>query len=600
MCGIIGATKGGLEIRDFNAARETQHHRGPDYIGTFEDQNVLISHLLLAIRGDIRESIQPVMNEESPWVLAFNGQLYNTAAIQRDLGVTGVATTVDTLLLFRLIKKHGWDFARHIHGMFAIALYNKAEKVLRLYRDQSGQKNLYYAFVNGKFVFASELKAILKFPFIKRDLDLLAIEVATSIGYVPGNRTFISDVRKLHPSEVMTFDMNTSLLSSELFISSGESEYDRLSPGEAISQTIVDHLQSKREISINLSGGLDSSLIFYESVRAGRTIHAFSTTFEGGDESHNADAFLAEKLAKDFNQEFTPIQITKESYLRNFINAYKAIEEPNYNISVPIYYQTACIEGIHGQGLRVVLSGDGGDELFGGYPHYRLIQRVENYKRLLTSYGVNVIKSVRNNDDTDYSEISDIFLHFRGLPSTFSTKNTKSNVRKYLKETTDLLLPIYSKKTDDVYRAMLLDRFFWLASENFIRSDKLYMSQSMEMRCPLAYTPLRTYMDTHISSKQYISADSNKIFLREIYDQKLPQYISKRKEKTGWRAPVKAWYDDTYKEHFLDILSAVEHKNEIIDWKKIKQVVERDEKWPGKALHFYLSLAILMHEYELV
>lgn len=599
MCGIIGVTKKDHAIGRFSEAQRSISHRGPDHTGTFEDEHIAISHLLLAIRGDIGESVQPVFRTGSPWVLAFNGQLYNTASMRTKLKSVP-ATSVDTVLLYALIEQYGWHFIEHIHGMFAIAIYNREEKELRLYRDQSGQKNLYYCEHGGRFHFASEMKALLEMSAVPRRIDGNALAVAASLGYIPGSLTLVAGIRKVQPSEEITFDLATDTLTSRLFVSTGDEEYSHLGPQEAVAQTIADHLQSKRHISMNLSGGLDSSLIFHEAVRHGTALHAFSTRFDISAASYNDDADLAERLAREYGQEFTPINITKGSYLRHFIESYKAIEEPNYNISVPVYHETAMTEGIRGKGLRVVLSGDGGDELFGGYSTYAKIKRIQRFKHLLSPYGVDLYKWARSGRWVDYRDIPEVFFEFRSFKKHWLAEQPdERSVRTYLKESADPLLHAYrAHEGDDVQSLMLIDRYFWLASENFIRSDKLYMSQSMEMRCPLSYTPLRTYMDKRLTSNDYTSAQLNKVFLRNLYAEKLPSYITKRKDKTGWRAPVQVWYDASFKKLFLDILSSVEDRD-YVDWKRLKREVEETDAWPGKTIHLYLSLAILIQEWGL-
>lgn len=598
MCGILGTTTKNTPV---HAGIKAIVHRGPDFDGIYVNEHIEIRHLLLAIRGGVQDSTQPVFTENSPWVLAFNGQLYNTSALRKTLGINAPRSEIDTILLYALISQYGWKFIEHIQGMFAIALYNKTENILKLYRDQSGQKNIYYTASPHGFSFCSEIKGLIALHPELQTIDELGLSLSTSIGYIPGHRTLIKNIYKLNPSEEVVYDLSQKQIERYTFVSKAENYYSETCRVEDVMSFVVtEHLQSNRDISINLSGGLDSSLIFHEAVQHGCTLDAFSTRFEINEGNYNTDADLAERLAKDYKQRFTPITITRASYLEHLVDSYKTIEEPNFNISLPIYYQTARAEGINGRGLRVVLSGDGGDEVFGGYPHYAKMQRIESFKKILGPTFVNLYKRLRDKKVIDYREVAEAFLAFRAL----SPNHQKSNVpidtlKEYLKTVTDPLIKNYKMKNDEVYLLMLFDRFVWLANENFIRSDKIYMSQSMEMRCPLAYQPFRTYMDTHIKSSEYISAQQNKLFLRRLYEGKLPDYITKRKEKTGWRAPVAHWYDKAYKDKFLEIISAVEYSNSGIDWKSVKNSLERSERWPGKGIHLYLSLALLIDTFKL-
>ncbi len=594
MCGILGTTTQSPSQEGV----KTLLHRGPDYQSTYTDKNITLHHVLLAIRGAVTDSGQPVTEDTSPWVLVFNGQLYNTATLRSLLGTNTPHTDVDTLLLYALIKKVGWHFIEHIQGMFAIALYNKQEGVVRLYRDQSGQKNLYYTIRPTGLSFASEIKALQSIHSDLHTIDREALVLSEFVGYIPGHRTLVAHISKLEPSEELTYTIARRSLTKRMFVVKGAAEFEGLSPEEALTRTVQDHLQSNRDIAINLSGGLDSSLLFHEAVRDGRSVHAFSTRFEVSESTYNTDADLAERLANEYTQEFTPIIITKESYRSHFEKAYSCIEEPNFNISLPTYYQTARTEGIQGAGLRVVLSGDGGDELFGGYPHYETTRRYHTLRSFLGTPLFNALKRYRTGESIDYENVVAVFLKERKI-QRWKNAEVRKQVENTLQSYVAPYLTQYGHKKHPVYDAMLLDRYVWLAEENFIRSDKLYMSQSMEMRCPLAYTPLRSYMDTHIKNNDYISPKENKLFLRRMYDGKLPGYITKRPDKTGWRAPVQVWYDASYKKMFLDILSSVPHTQDVIDWKMLEKRVEEKETWPGKSIHLYLSLALLIKTYNL-
>jgi len=597
MCGIIGTS---TNVSGREKAAKLIVHRGPDFQGIYSDDLIDIRHFLLAIRGVVDDSTQPVFSAHSPWVLVFNGQLYNTRHIKKALSTDAPNTEVDTTLIYALIERFGWHFIEYIQGMYAIALYNKSEGILRLYRDQAGQKNLYYTTTHEGISFCSEIKGLVSLHPELHTIDELGVSLAQTIGYIPGERTLIRNINKLNPSEELTYDLRKKELSRRTFKTTGSSYYGSLKPDEVMHMVIAEHLQSKRNIAINLSGGLDSSLIFHEAVTQGYTIDAFSTHFDIHFGNYNTDATLAKKLALEYGQRFTPIEITASSYLDHLIDSYKIIEEPNFNISVPIYYQTTRTEGVNGHGLRVMLSGDGGDELFGGYPHYAKMNRIETFISLCGPHVVNLYKRIRDKRYVDYRDVVEVFLSFRTL-SPLNTFNAHAleTIQEYLRKVTHELLENYGSKTDGVYQLMLFDRFVWLASENFIRSDKLNMSQSMEMRCPLAYQPLRTYMDGYISSDDYISEKQNKLFLRRLYENKLPAYIVKRADKTGWKAPVEHWYDAKYKTRFLDILSSVENSNTFVDWRMIKKMVEKKDTWPGKKIHLYLSLAILINDFKL-
>jgi len=594
MCGINGFSF--TSLHKINEMNNTLTHRGPDYAGTYCDEDISIGHVLLSIRDSVANSKQPFHRDDSEWILAFNGQIYNTnEIINTHLSNRENISNLDTELLYALIQKYGWNFIDKIQGMFAIALYNKNEKIVKIYRDPSGQKNLYYYFDNNQFIFSSEIKAILLHQ-ISKNVKEDAISIACTIGYIPGQYTLFKDLYKLLPSECVTYNFKKKNIEKKFYKSSFSYEYSK---HNILSKVIEEHLQSRVNISLNLSGGLDSSLILHEASKLNYKLDTYTTYFDINKEHIlNEDAILARKLSKDYNTNHSEIFITKDSYFENFIEAYELIEEPNYNISLPIYLQTAKQEGIHGDKKRVVLSGDGGDEVFSGYPYYLENNRYDFLIKYMSAYIFNKLKN-KGKTSYRYQNIPERWFSFKNLGNEFlkSDKNLAPAIN-YISKIYEDYNKLYGVKKSSVHSMMLLDRVIWLASENFIRSDKLFMSQSLELRSPLSYMPLRHFFDNNLNKHEYISKEYNKIFLRNHYQNTLPEYIMNKK-KSGWRAPIDIWYDKKYKDLFLDTFSSVENSSSLIDWTKVKSQVYKKETWPGKNIHLYFSLAILSSKYKL-
>lgn len=502
--------------------------------------------------------------------------------------------SLDTALIFGLIERYGWDFISRIHGMFAIALYNSQEGVMRLYRDPSGQKLLYYYEKDGRFLMSSEIRGLIAAGGIDRTVDTESISVAAALGYIPGDKTIYAHIKKLPPSTVLTYDLKTQSHSVSLYESHAPGYFpDDLSA--ACRQLVDEHLQSKAKIAINLSGGLDSSMLLHEIAGSGRTIDTYSTSFEGEVGALNDDAEIAARLATDYGATHHPLLITKEAYRAVFRESYATIEEPNFNISVPVYYLTARHEGITGDRNRVMLSGDGGDEVFGGYPHYLRNRRDDLLIKLYGKRLFNAVRNLRNHtDNLDFSHPSDRWYFYKFFREQHLGSVPEFSVSSYARETANPYLAAYAPGVRGILGSMLMDRIMWLAGENFIRSDKLYMSQSIEMRCPLSYHPFREYLDARLTDRDYIDQTANKIALRRHYAGRLPDYVTKRTSKTGWRAPVSAWYDQDMKKLFLEEVSAARSRSVgLIDWIAIERQIEATDAWPGKQMHFYVSLATL-------
>lgn len=591
MCGIYGFV--GNDTERLTRAAHALSHRGPDFAGSFVDGQVALGHRLLSIRDNDVISRQPIERAGSPWVLIFNGQLYNMDAMKRELSSSYANTALDTTILYALIEKHGWDFITHIHGMFAIALYHKTERIIRLYRDQAGQKPIYYT-TEGGFAFASEMRGLEELASLPRTIDTEALSVACMLGYIPGTATLLSSVRKVAPSERVTYHLDTRAVTRDTFVSRGEGHFEG-SFDDVIQKLITEHLASKSQVALNLSGGLDSSLILHEAMRAGYAIDSYTTAFDIAEGPYNRDAELATRLAADYGTRHTQLHIDANAYKAAFHESYATVEEPNFNISVPIYYLMAQREGVHGDALRVILSGDGGDELFCGYPYYLRNLRDERLMRAFTPALFNMVRNARNHlPGFQFERDTDRWLYYRHFHASYTAQSgTLRDTLEYVRRESATYLDAYRLKDSGLYGSMSMDRLMWLAGENFIRSDKLFMSQSAEMRNPLAYQPFRTYVDRLLTEADYLAPGANKRYLRERYEGKLPDYITKREDKTGWRAPVASWYDPSFKELFLaPVVEAREKSSGLINWARVEEDIRATQDWPGKYLHFYVTLAI--------
>ncbi len=587
MCGVngyIGDDPAALEAMNAEIA-----HRGPDFSGHYKHGRVHLGHLLLSIRESAELSQQPYQKKGSPWVLVFNGQIYNTRSLAQVHHIP--FSDLDTAMLYDLIEKKGWDFVQHVHGMFAIALYNEKEGMLRLYRDTAGQKPLYFT-TTLPFAFSSELSPLVKL-ISSRTIDAEGLMLAGALGYIPGTKTLFSSISKVDAGEVVTVHEDGTM--SRSYFSPQFDEPLEGTPKEVLERVVTEHLQSKQKVALNLSGGLDSSVLLHEMKEAGHTLTTYTTAFEGAGESFNDDAAIAKKLARDYGTKHTEILISKDVYLDNFIRSYERLEEPNYNISLPTYLEVARREGASGDGNRVILSGNGGDEVFGGYRYYAESVRYQYLMNRISSPLFNIGKWIRSGSYFDYASPVERWLAFK-MFKLDGVHIDKQRVSQYLK---DIASARSLRFGDPVRDMMLLDRAVWLTGESFMQADKLFMTHSLEVRAPLAYEPLRHYFDKRLTTKDYVSEGSNKALLRHTYKNLLPDYIIERKQKTGWRSPVRPWYaeDRRFKSLFVSILDGAK-RGGMVKWDSLRTEVLARDTWPGKYMFLYLSLAILSKKYD--
>lgn len=587
MCGVNGYI--GDDPATLVAMNAAIAHRGPDYSGHYQHGRVHLGHLLLSIRESAELSRQPFQKKGSPWVLVFNGQIYNTRSLAQVHHIP--FSDLDTTMLYDLIEKKGWDFVRHVHGMFAIALYNEKERMLCLYRDSGGQKPLYFT-TTLPFAFSSELSPLVKI-IASRTIDREGLMLAGALGYIPGTKTLFTSIEKVDAGEAVTVHDDGTIARS--YFSPVFDEPLKGSTKEVLEHTVTEHLQSKQKVALNLSGGLDSSLLLHEMKNAGHSLNTYTTAFENAGESFNDDAAIARLLAKDYGTRHTEILISKDVYLDNFIRSYERLEEPNYNISLPTYLEVARREGASGDGNRVILTGNGGDEVFGGYRYYAESVRYQFLINRISSPLFNIGKWIRTGSYFDYASPVERWLAFK-MFELDGMHIDKQRVSQYLKDIASARSLAFG---DPVRDMMLLDRALWLAGESFMQADKLFMTHSLEVRAPLAYEPLRHYFDQHLTAKEYLSEGSNKAHLRHTYKNLLPDYVIERKQKTGWRSPVRPWYreDPRFKSLFVSLLDGAK-RGGVVKWDELRKEVLSRDTWPGKYMFLYLSLAILSKKYD--
>lgn len=475
--------------------------------------------------------------------------------------------------------------------MFAIALYNEKERKLCLYRDSGGQKPLYFT-TTLPFAFSSELSPLVKI-IASRTIDREGLMLAGALGYIPGTKTLFTSIAKVDAGEVVTVREDGAITRS--YFSPVFDEPLEGSTKEVLEHTVAEHLQSKQKVALNLSGGLDSSLLLHEMKSAGHSLTTYTTAFENAGESFNDDAAIARHLAKDYGTRHTEILISKDVYLNNFIRSYERLEEPNYNISLPTYLEVARREGASGDGNRVILSGNGGDEVFGGYRYYAESVRYQYISNRISSPLFNIGKWIRTGSYFDYASPVERWLAFK-MFRLDGMHIDKQRVSRYLKDITSARSITFG---DPVRDMMLLDRALWLAGESFMQADKLFMTHSLEVRAPLAYEPLRHYFDQRLTTKDYLSEGSNKAHLRHTYKNLLPDYVIERKQKTGWRSPVRPWYreDPRFKSLFVSIIDGAK-RGGAVKWDELRTEVLSRDTWPGKYMFLYLSLAILSKKYD--
>ncbi|MBM3281250.1 MAG: asparagine synthase (glutamine-hydrolyzing) [Candidatus Harrisonbacteria bacterium] len=553
MCGINGYSFSDNDlIRRMNKATK---HRGPDGEGVFVNEDISFGHNLLSITDTPLHSHQPFVSEDKKRVLVYNGEIYNyrnlRSVLEKKYSIN-FKTDCDTEVLFWGICKEGINFLSRVNGMYAFAFYNAEEKKIILSRDPSGIKPLYYYTSKSHLFFSSEIKGLFASE-AERTLDYDGFSLYYFLGYIPGERTLIKNIKKLTPGEVIEYDLikNTLVKKKVLLLNKKETK-EKSAPSEirnTISEAVERHLIGLRPFGMYLSGGLDSSIIFYELVKSGKKCITYTTRFEAKDYKYNEDANIAQRFSEDLGIEHRELYVTEKDFIRDYEESISTIEEPRYNPSIGAYFALARLAA---KESTVIVNGSGGDELFFGYPKYMESRKISDK---LSKYGNNLaqilflshfIKSgfIKNIPDffnfLQLNKPLDRWVYLNRINSTPFKNGFHSQSLKTVRDLLMKELPLFSSD-DTENNIAILDRIFWLANEEFIRTDKITMHFGMEGRFPLLDKEV-VDLAYNIPSRQKLVNGNLKALLKESYKDKLPDYIINKK-KTGWTAPVAEWME---------------------------------------------------------
>ena len=587
MCGILGfLTPRVADIPDLavlRSMRDSLVHRGPDDSGEFirpvDDRGpfVFLGHRRLSII-DLAGGHQPLSNEnETVWVI-FNGEIYNFLELRSRLEALGhrFRTNSDTEVVVHAYEEYGERCFRHFNGMFAIGIWDETRRRLLLARDRFGKKPLYYSFVKGNFLFASELKALIAYPNFSRQINPLSFTKYLFFEYVPSPHTIFKEANKLPPASYLIFEKNgIRVIEFWSPFDSGKIA-EQLSEGEIeakivelLRQSVRRRLISDVPLGVFLSGGIDSSAItaFAQEEVPGK-VRTFSIGFEDPsfDESTYA-SFASKYLKTDHHQ-----QVMKPADLLHLVPQLPDIlDEPMADASI---LPTYLLSKFTRQHVTVALGGDGGDELFAGYPTYLAHQMARQYEFFLThsrpilSFLGNLLPVSDNNISFDFKVKK--FLSGIGYPEgirnfiwlgSFSFPELKRVLPPELCSHVD---PVQIMEEVDGYQKgfpledkttllQYLDMKLYLQDDILVKVDRASMACSLEVRAPfLDYELVEFVMNLPSSLK--LRRFTSKYLLKKVMKDFLPKEVINRKKK-GFGVPIAKWVKGPLRELFGDLLS---------------------------------------------
>jgi asparagine synthase (glutamine-hydrolysing) len=381
MCGICGMLASppaaAPDVGVLRKMRDTLRHRGPDDTGEWmsPDGRLALAHSRLSILDLSPAGHQPMTDATGRCVVVYNGEIYNHQDLRKELEGIGhrFRSQSDTEVLLECYRAWGTDCLKRLNGMFAFALYDGSARRLFLARDRAGEKPLFYSLANGRFAFASELKALMADPEMPRRLDLASLDSYLAYGYVPGDRCILQGVRKLPPAHALTLDLETGKPEVWRYWqlpgpepredATGDELADEL--GRLLEDAVRRQLVADVPVGVLLSGGIDSSLVTALAARASsRPVKTFTIVFPGHGEYDEGPH--ARRVASHFGTEHTEME-AEPATVELLPALARQFDEPMCDSSMIPTYMVSTLIRRH---ASVALGGDGGDELFGGYRQY--------------------------------------------------------------------------------------------------------------------------------------------------------------------------------------------------------------------------------------
>lgn len=568
MCGIAGFVGEGDRNVLLNMM-QTLNHRGPDDEGVHINGTVYLAHKRLSIIDLSEDGRQPMSNEDGSVWMVFNGEIYNFQPLRQlllDKGHTFRSKT-DSEVVVHLYEEYGTEMLEKLNGMFAFAIWDGRQQKLFLARDRMGQKPVYYSFINNTFIFASEARALLKHPFINRRLNVKSLAKFLFYEHVPTPDCIWENVSKLTPASYLVYEPVKRSYQVERYwkirflprLCLTESErYEALE--ERLTEAVKRHLVADVPMGVYLSGGIDSSTIAYYSQKIlnGR-LKTFTVAFEEltFDEQHQA-----RQTANYLGTEHHEVAVGVEEFVKTTLDIIPKLDEPFADSSfIPAYYLNRFARDF----IKVSLGGEGGDEIFVGYPIYRAHELLKYLRAIPTGFRKKVVLPLINS-----------------IRSSYKNETWEYRLKKFIEAEGYLHNPYYCQQIwlgafgpehllklfkSEFHHAIGMDGLFdnidfyrrdaevneelidglmrqtqhkYLMDDGLTKTDRASMLNGIEMRAPLLDNELVEWVNRLPFHYKYKKGET-KVILRRLMNDKLPEGVLSGC-KRGFTPPIAEWF----------------------------------------------------------
>ena len=553
MCGFVG-----FNFEDTTLAKkmcDVIAHRGPDGEGYYTNTNVTLGHRRLSII-DLQKGDQPMFNEDGSIVVVYNGEIYNFRDLRLELEKHGhkFSTESDTEVIVHAYEEYGCECVQYFNGMFAFALYDQNRDLLFLSRDRFGIKPLHYTSLDdGRILFGSEIKALLQYKHIKREMDPQSLHYTLNLRYIPGERTMFKGIKRLLPGHSMVIRGGQITIVPYYQLTyhaeHRSEDYYIKTTRKLLEESVRRHLISDVPIGVMLSGGIDSSsIVALASTMVDEPIQTFCMGFGNGNDENDD----AQRIADHFGTDHHSL-IVSDNLLKDYPKMIWYADEPKRNL-YPYY-----ISEMVSKHVKTVLGGLGGDELFGGYVFkYNFIKKIESIRdrtmyetrkqmaeiadRMIyyqTNYGDNVddlnldyLETIRNIQSN-----TDLYLITQTLDKVFTDEYLEriygpEMLKQRLEAIRDVYLPNFNDEKPFIDQLQVADTRMKLTDDFLLVDDRMNMANSLESRTPFLDMHLTDFAFT-IPSKMKLQDPNGKHMLKMAMKDVLPDFVLK-KEKQGF------------------------------------------------------------------
>lgn len=600
MCGIVGFTG----IKDQQLLHQMVRvltHRGPDEEGFFTDQEASLGMRRLSII-DLKTGSQPIYNERRDIVTVFNGEIYNFKELRKDLLKKGhqFKTKTDTEVIVHLYEDWGEKLVEKLDGMFALAVWDSAKKKLILARDRFGKKPLFHSLIDKNLIFASEIKSILLHPKIKKELNFEALHHYFSLKHVPAPLTIFKYIFSLPAGSYLVYHQGKINIQNYWTL-----KYNLIEPKVSQEKKVLDQLDQLLNLAVKkrlvsdvpvgayLSGGVDSSLVATIFRNYSRNkFKTFCLTYGKEIKHKQADLKFARLVAKKLGTEHYEYQLSRNDFFNDLVNVIKSFDQPFAGV-----ISTFFISKLIARHVKVAISGDGADELFGSYLAPRLVWPISNYLKtgesnltLLKPFEkqLDFLKKIASTRDWQwrsklvvYNEEEKRQLYQAELTEGCKSFNTTQLYKNYFDS---------SKTSDPVNRVLDVDCRSLLADQVLPFVDFLSMAHSIEVRCPFLDRDFSEYVAS-LPGSWKIRNGETKYILKKLAEKYLPKELIYR-AKEGFIPPVNQWLAEDKKFIFKILSEENLRKHNFFKYDYIKKIINEMDENDSTSVNKVWSLII--------